>query len=113
MAQGALFDWPGLFARIHRILMTTAAAGVKRDPTFRHIALRHRLMTVMAIFGLIFASCRMMTGGAIHALEGGMHLMHESDDSHFVPVKIENFLAWRNLFGTHHGRAIQQDKNCK
>ena len=103
MAQGTSLDRPCLLACIHGILMTAATAGMKRDPTFRHISLWLRLVTVVTIFGLIFASCRMMTGGAIHALEGGMHLMHEGHDSHFVSVKIENFLIRRNLFGPHHG----------
>jgi len=112
MAQGTSLDRPCLFASIHRILMTSATARVKRYPAFRHIPLRLRLMTVVTVFRLIFPSCRMVTGGAVHALEGGMHLMHEGHDPHFITIKIENFLAGRNLFLSHSCGTNQQHEDC-
>ena len=101
MAQSAFLHGPSLFAGIHRILMTTPAAGMKRCPAFRHFPLRNRLMTVVTIFGLSLTSRGVMTGGAVHSFKSRMHFMHESHNTHFAPIEIENFLTWRNLFGTH------------
>ena len=103
MTEGTSLDRPGFLARIYRILMTAAAAGVKRHTTSRYVPLRLRLMTVVAILGLIISSCCVMTGGAIHALKSGMHLMHEGYDPHLVPIKIENFHVRRNLLDSHCG----------